>query len=91
MLGCRGNALRNQVDLQNSFCTYIWHPVQQTGCFFMNTFMNTIANGIMNAIVSSVMNTTVSDFVNTVMSTIENLCHGWLVRWLVPKTALAKK
>jgi hypothetical protein len=28
-----GRSLRNQVDVQNSFCTYIWHPVQESGWF----------------------------------------------------------
>jgi hypothetical protein len=29
----RGAALRNQVDVQNLFCIYIWHPVQESGWF----------------------------------------------------------
>jgi hypothetical protein len=28
-----GRSLRNQVDVQNLFCTYIWHPVQESGWF----------------------------------------------------------
>jgi hypothetical protein len=67
-LGSRGNALRSQVDVQNSFCIYIWHPVQQTGWFFMNTIMNTSMNTFMNRI----MNTPVNDIVNRIMNTIVN-------------------
>lgn len=53
------------MDVQNSFCTYIWHPVQQTGWFFMNTIMNTFMSTFMNTIVNRAMNTGTSRNMNT--------------------------
>jgi hypothetical protein len=75
-----GRSLSDQMDVQNSFCTYIWHPVQQTGWFFMNTFMNTIMNTSMNTFMNRIvntgmnrtMNTPVNDIVNGIMNTIVN-------------------
>jgi hypothetical protein len=53
--GSRGSALRNQVDVQNSFCIYIWHPVQESRWFLGYAFGYAIGDALVDGIGDAVV------------------------------------
>ena len=63
-LGSRGNALRNQVDVQNSFCIYIWHPVQECGWFCVDASVDERVDGKVDASVDAVVDERVDGIVD---------------------------